>query len=324
MKLFGYLLSLVIPASVYLSLTQPENFSFLALIIAFGVIPILDFLAPFESNADAYTGKSIALDSLLYLVTLIHFYLLYVFVSTFSLQDSWSMQLGQILAMGISCGTVGINVAHELGHRKERLHKITAMLLLSTSLYTQFYIEHNKGHHRHVSTPKDPATARLNETIYAFVLRSMWGTIKGAFKLDRKLFYIGISLQLILIALISFFAGPTVSFAFIAAAFFGAFQLEVVNYIEHYGLLRKINPSGRYEKVQPHHSWNSNHYLGRKILFELTRHSDHHAFASKPYYNLRSYTEAPNLPAGYPAMMLLTLIPPLFFRIMNPKVQALN
>lgn len=324
MRIFGYLLSLVIPASVYISLTQSENFSFLALIIAFGVIPILDFMAPFKTSAETYPGKSIALDSLLYLVTLIHFYLLYLFISTFSPQESWWIQLGKILAMGISCGTVGINVAHELGHRKERLHKITAMLLLSTSLYTQFYIEHNKGHHRHVSTPKDPATARLNETIYAFVLRSMWGTITGAFKLDRKLFYLGLGLQLILIALIYLSAGPSITLAFIAAAFFGAFQLEVVNYIEHYGLLRKINPSGRYEKVQPHHSWNSNHYLGRKILFELTRHSDHHAFASKPYYNLRSYPEAPNLPAGYPAMMLLTLIPPLFFRIMNPKVQALN
>lgn len=323
MRFLSYLLSLIIPISVYINLTMGPEFSFLAIIVAFGMIPTLDSLLPFQGNTEAELKNSAVLDSILYLNAFIHFYFVYLFCIHFSSSEIWWAQLGKILALGLSCGTIGINIAHELGHRKEKFHRGSAMVLLSTSLYTQFYIEHNKGHHRHVATPQDPASARLGENVYTFILRSMWGTLVGAYRLDRKMFFIGMAMHASLIALIFSLTNTYVTMAFIAAAFVGGVHLEVVNYIEHYGLSRKINPSGRFEKVTPHHSWNSNHFLGRKVLFELTRHSDHHAYAARPFYNLRTYEDAPNLPAGYPAMMLLSLVPPLFFKVMDPKVKEL-
>ena len=323
MKALSYLLALIIPLSVYISLTFGGVFSYTALVVAFVFVPIFDQLLPSVEDLEPELKKDTVMDSILYLVGFFHLYLLYIFVTGFSVGEPLWVIIGKTLSMGISCGSIGINVAHELGHRKEKYHIASAFVLLATSLYTQFYIEHNKGHHRHVATLKDPATARLNETVYSFIFRSAYGTFMGAYKLDRKMFYIGQGLQLGLVLLIYFTGGLYAALGFVGAALFGAFDLEVVNYIEHYGLLRKTNPSGRPEKVRPHHSWNSNHYLGRKILFELTRHSDHHTYASKPFYDLRSYEEAPNLPAGYPAMMLLSLVPPLFFKIMNPKVKSL-
>jgi alkane 1-monooxygenase len=321
MRLLSYLFTLVIPISVHINLVKSGSFSFLALIVSYAVLPLLELMLPQPKENPKELGSSLSFDALLYLVTLYHFFLVVIYGATFSTELLWWEHLGRTLALGISCGVIGINVAHELGHRKERPHQITAFLLLATSLYTQFFIEHNKGHHRHVATLKDPATARLNESLYVFIVRSMMGTLRGAFKLDRQLFFLGMGLHLLLIGVFYFFVGPQAALGFIGAALFGAANLEAVNYIEHYGLLRNINPSGRPEKVQPHHSWNSNHYLGRKILFELTRHSDHHAHASRPYYDLRNFEEAPVLPTGYPGMMVLSLVPPLFFKVMNPRVE---
>lgn len=322
MRLTSYFLTFIIPASVHISLAKNGGFSFLALLVAYGLLPLLELVLPEPRNNPQELKAAVSYDVLLYAVSAYHFFLLYLYGATFSTTLMWWEHLGRSLSLGLSCGVIGINVAHELGHRKEKLHRGTAFLLLSTSLYTQFFIEHNKGHHRQVATPEDPATSRLNEGLYAFIWRSMVGTLTGAYHLDKKLFFYGMALHLVIIGTFLFGFGPWVATGFGVAAFFGGCNLEAVNYIEHYGLVRKKNSSGRYEKVQPHHSWNSNHYLGRRVLFELTRHSDHHAFASRPYYNLRHFDQAPQLPTGYPGMMVLSLVPPLFFKVMNPKVMA--
>jgi alkane 1-monooxygenase len=251
-------------------------------------------------------------DGLLYLISFYHFFLLYLFAIEVSSSDPWWVTLGKALSYGVSCGVIGINVAHELGHRKEKGHQSMALLLLSTSLYTPFFIEHNKGHHRHVATLKDPATSRLGEIVYFFIGRSIWGTHLSAWKLDPQLFIKGQFLHLLFCFFIFGVGGSFALLCFLIASFFGICNLEIVNYIEHYGLLCNMTPRGRPEKVQPHHSWNSNHLLSRLILFELSRHSDHHAYADRPYYQLRNFEEAPQLPTGYSGMIVLSLFPPSF------------
>lgn len=322
MQYLSYLLAFIIPLSVHYALLSNGVLSWLALVISYLFLPALELILP-EPKEDLKEVENPKLyDALLYLVTFYHFVLVIIFAQTISNETLWWVQLGKTLSLGVSCGVIGINVAHELGHRKEKIHQWTANALLATSWYTAFFIEHNKGHHRHVATLKDPATSRLGENVYTFIFRSMIGTWKSALRLDRSAFVKGQVLQIVIAAGVFTIGGKVALLCFLAAAFFGICNLEAVNYIEHYGLLRNINPSGRHEKVQPHHSWNSNHVLGRKVLFELTRHSDHHAYADRPYYHLRHFEEAPQLPTGYPGMMVLALVPPLFFKVMNPKVAA--
>ncbi len=197
---------------------------------------------------------------------------------------------------------------------------------------------HNNGHHFQVATPNDPATARKNEPVYLFWLRSQWGSYVQAWQLEKQrlqkqgkpaflfqnkaLTYTVI--QVLFVALIYGVYGGLVAGLFVAAAGFGILLLETVNYIEHYGLLRKKNEHGRYERVKHHHSWNSDHPLGRAMLFELSRHSDHHYKASKKYQTLVSEPGNPQMPTGYPGMMLFSLIPPLWFKVMNKKLDVLQ
>lgn len=227
---------------------------------------------------------------------------------------------GHVVAMGISMGVLGINIAHEMGHRKEKFYQHFGQLLLGTSLYMHFYIEHNKGHHRFVSTPEDPASARRGENVYVFICRSIWGQWKSAWKLDPKMMKKFISLEVLLLGVIWGVFGVHTFFSFVLASFIGIFLLENVNYIEHYGLARAVNPSGRFEKVTPVHSWNSDHFFSRGVLFNLSRHSDHHAYANRPFPLLEHHDESPQLPTGYPGMMLLALFPLAWFKVMNPRL----
>ena len=237
--------------------------------------------------------------------------------------------------MGILCGTFGINVAHELGHRKSVFEQFLAKLLLLTSLYTHFFIEHNKGHHAHVATDEDPSSAVLGQSIYSFWPQTVFGTYFKAWKINlAELKKKGLGFfsfhnemllftcaQLILIGVIGFYFGLNTIYFFLISATIGALLLETVNYIEHYGLKRKRNPSGNFERVLPKHSWNSNHLLGRLMLFELSRHSDHHYLASRKYQVLRHHEDAPQMPTGYPGMIVLALFPPLWFRVMNRQLK---
>ena len=240
--------------------------------------------------------------------------------------------------MGLLCGTFGINVGHELGHRVNKFEQTLAKALLLTSLYMHFFTEHNKGHHKKVATPEDPSSARYGEMIYLFYFRtiifsyvSAWHIAnaemrkKGKpvffFQNEMVLFHL-IQLSFVTIIFISF--NWLVTVYFLLAALIGILLLETVNYIEHYGLQRKPAGNGNYERAMPVHSWNSDHIIGRLMLFELSRHSDHHYMASRKYQVLRHHDEAPQMPTGYPGMMLLSLIPPFWFWVMNKRVDKIN
>jgi alkane 1-monooxygenase len=275
-------------------------------------------------------------DLMLYVTVVIQYFLLYIFLEGIVSDSlSFSDRLGRIFAMGLLCGIFGINVAHELGHRVDRFEQTLAKALLLTSLYMHFFTEHNKGHHKRVATPEDPSSARFGEPVYTFYFRtivmsyvSAWHIANEecrkkrgtAFSVHNEMIRFQF-LQIAFVALIGWYFGTSAVLAFLGAAFMGMLMLETVNYIEHYGLQRKLGASGQYERAMPHHSWNSDHVVGRLMLFELSRHSDHHYLASRKYQVLRHHDNAPQMPTGYPGMMLLALVPPLWFSIMHKKIK---
>lgn len=313
------------------------------LLYAWVFIPLVELIiSPRTENlgvAEEQVAKDDSMyDIWLYLVLPLQYAALTLFL--FSLKDqslTTGELIGRIFVMGLLCGTFGINVGHELGHRKNLYERNIAKALLLTSLYMHFYIEHNKGHHKNVSTKEDPSSARRGESVYQFYFRSVILSYVSAWKIaaddQRKKRFPIIhytnqmlqfqSLQLLFIAAIYIIFGTTIMLYFICAASIGFLLLETVNYIEHYGLERKKTETG-YERAMPHHSWNSSHILGRLMLFELSRHSDHHYLASRKYQVLRHHEEAPQMPTGYPGMMILSLLPPLWFAVMNKKIDAMN
>jgi alkane 1-monooxygenase len=250
--------------------------------------------------------------------------------------------IGFTLSTGLVTGGIGITVAHELGHKKPKLERIYSQLLLMTVCYMHFYIEHNRGHHVTVATPEDPATSRKNETFYAFWVRSVFQGYAHAWKLEasrleRKGFnprgikntmwwYTILPLTFIALVTLGFslwagtFVWQLIPF-FFAQSIIAFTLLEQVNYIEHYGIERKEISPGRYERVTPLHSWNASHIMSNFFLFQLQRHSDHHANAIKRYQVLEHYDESPQLPAGYSAMIILALVPQLWFRVMNHRLE---
>ncbi|MEZ4830235.1 MAG: alkane 1-monooxygenase [Bacteroidia bacterium] len=344
MKDAKYLLAYLVPGLVFLSIWLRGVWSFLAIIVLFGVVPLLEHffrgseenLSQSEENAKKH---SLWFDILLYLNVPVQYGILIYFLTIVRTESltAWEMT-GMILSMGISCGTLGINVAHELGHRASKGEQFLAQMLLLTSLYMHFFIEHNRGHHKYVATLRDPATARKGEPLYAFWIRSIRDGYLSAWKIEyerlkkadlpvfstanQMLMFQLFQLQfLVAIALIW---GLPSMLAFMAAALVGVIELETVNYLEHYGLLRKETRPGYFEKVQPWHSWNTNRTLGRILLYELTRHSDHHYRASRKYQILRHFGDSPQLPQGYPGMMILATVPPLWFRVMDKKLEELE
>lgn len=337
-----YLLAYLLPLAGYLGLYFGGVWSYGSIYVAFLILPLLELILPAsEENHDPEEEESrggVALfDWLLYLnLPILMGAIIFLLINVTSRELTGNELTGMILNVGLMIGTIGMNIAHELGHRTKKHEQWMAQALLLTGLYMHFFIEHNRGHHRHVATPLDPATSRKNQTIYAFWLRSTTRSWWHAWQLEaQRLTKLGQSaiswqnqmlrfqiIQLAYLLTIFLFFGLTGLWVAIAAAVFGFLMLESVNYIEHYGLLRRKNAQGRYEAVLPIHSWNSNHELGRIFLYELTRHSDHHFRASRKYQILRAFRESPQLPAGYPACMILALFPPLWFSIMNPRVDG--
>lgn len=339
-----YFIAYIAPLASFAAVIWQGYWSFATVVVAFVMIPLAEQFAGgttanLTPEEEAKKAVSPLFDALLYLNLPILFAALWLYFSAVAnggLQ-TWEV-VGMTLSVGILVGTIGINVAHELGHRTKKYEQLMAKVLLTTALYTHFNIEHNRGHHLWVSTPQDPSSARLGESIYRFWLRSVSGTYVNAWRLENdrlrragksvfslanemiwmdlgKVFYLGLVWWL--------FGWTGVGFA-VAVAVLGFLLLETVNYIEHYGLVRKRLPSGFYEKVTPRHSWNSNHELGRIFLYELTRHSDHHFKATRKYQVLRHFDESPQLPHGYPASMLMAFVPPLWFSVMDKKVRELQ
>ena len=239
-------------------------------------------------------------------------------------------------SLGIVTGAGGINIAHELMHRKAKGDRALAEILMTSVTYPWFCVEHVLGHHRWVATPRDPATSRLGESVYAFLPRSIVGGFVGFLQIerdyagrrgirwwslaDRRMRY---ALTFLALYVAVFASGGWVAVgAFVLQSLVAVVLLEVINYVEHYGLLREEIEPGRYERVAPKHSWNSTQWLTNAFLFNLQRHADHHAYASRPYWELRPWPEAPQLPLGYATMVVVAMVPPLWFRWMNPRVAA--
>ncbi len=338
-----YALVYVIPLVVAASLAAENAWSFGALVVVFGLLPAIELVMKadprnLEAAQEAVAREDRTYDLILYSLVPIQWALLLFFlVQVGNTELTWVVKLGLTTAFGMTCGVLGINAAHELGHRPTRHEQFMAKALLLSTLYMHFFIEHNRGHHKHVSTDEDPASSRRGEWLYAFFLRSITGSWLSAWKLEhQRLRKKGLPVfslhngmlrfqlvQLALLAAIAALFGTGVMAWFIGAAFIGILMLETVNYIEHYGLRRR-RKGDTYERTLPIHSWNSDHPLGRMILLELTRHSDHHYMASRRYQVLRHFDDSPQLPAGYPAMMALAFFPPLWFRVMHRQLDRLK
>lgn len=337
---FKYLSPLLIYVGSILSFTSYGWECFIPLIYSFGVIPTLEILFKPDSSNLSEAEEEMAkndrfYDWILYIIVILEYPVLFLFLKSM-LDPALSVTdiIGRVTAMGLICGTFGINIGHELGHRVKPYEQWLAKFSLMTSLYMHFFIEHNRGHHKRVATPEDPSSARYGETVYGFWIRSITESYKSAWhisnnemkKKGKPVFSIQNEmvqahlLQFIFLVLIFALFGYPVILYYLAAAFMGILLLETVNYIEHYGLSRNLLDNGKYERAMPEHSWNSDHVLGRIMLFELSRHSDHHYLASRKFQVLRHHDTAPQMPTGYPGMMLLSLVPPIWFRVMNSKI----
>lgn len=340
MKDLKYLFAYTIPVATLFSITSEGFFTYTTLIYAFVIIPVLEMIFKEVESKEEYTKSevqnklsNIFFDILLYLNIPFVFALLALGLYNLNqLELDLFETVGMVLSLGILLATNAINVGHELGHRKPLIERCLSKLLYLPCLYMHFYIEHNFGHHNNVATPKDPATAKFNQTVYSFWFTSVMGQYLSAWRLQLQLLKIKNSRFLSIKNDMLYYTIFELAYLLVIYSFFGFYGLflaviigvlsflflETINYIEHYGLLREKLPSGRYERVQSHHSWNSNHFIGRIVLYELTRHSDHHFKASKKYQILENKRESPQLPYGYPTSILLALVPWLWFSLVNP------
>ena len=337
MKDLKYLMAYSVPLSVFFSIYFRGVFSYTSLIYVFLFIPIIELFLPtnlsvFSEQETKSRLRDRFFDWLLYLNVPIVYIILFYGLHSFSNYDIKSYEyLGFVMSLGILLATNAVNVAHELGHRKNPFDIFASRVLLLPCLYMHFTMEHNYGHHKNVATELDPATAKEGQTLYHFWVTSVFGQYKNAWQiqikllknkkasflsLENKLLLFSVYQIIYLATIYSFFGERALVLAFLVGIISFLF-LETINYIEHYGLKRK-KVGNKYERVQKKHSWNSDHIMGRIILYELTRHSDHHFRASKKYQILESFKDSPRLPFGYPMSMLLAFVPPLWFAFIHP------
>ena len=340
MRDLKYLFAYTVPISTLVSFSSFGIGTYTAVFYAFVLLPILDVvLGKDNSNLSDETAGSKKInkifDWMLYInLPVVYGLMCFGFMKVYSNDYTLFEMTGMSLSAGILLATNGINVAHELCHRTKYFERAIGKALFLPCLYMHFYIEHNFGHHVNVGTPDDGATAKYRQNVYSFWITSVskqyldaWKKQiqllrikkKSFFSIKNDMLWFHIFQPAYLGVLIIVFSPKVFLFALVSGIISFLF-LECINYIEHYGLKRFKMPSGRYERVQAHHSWNSNHNIGRIVLYELTRHSDHHFKASKKYQILDCHDEAPQLPFGYPASILLSLVPPLWFRFINPLV----
>lgn len=329
-----------IPLVAFIGLLNKGWWLWATPVYTFVLIPILELLFPMDPsnyNEDEVNNrlKNKIFDWLLYLNLPIVFGLLFFAFKSLSSGPFETVEyFGLVFTVGIVLAVNGINVAHELGHRQKTNERFLGKLLLLPPFYMHFYIEHNYGHHLNAATPEDPATAKLNQSVYSFWFTSTVRQYFSAWKIQisllksQKLSFWSFKndmlwyllFQLLYLSIIFIVWGWFVVLFALLSGFIGFVMLETVNYIEHYGLLRSKTKSGRYERVKEIHSWNSNHVIGRIVLYELTRHSDHHFKSSKKYQVLDCHENSPQLPFGYPTSMVLSMFPPLWFKIMNKRI----
>lgn len=354
-KKYGYFIFLVPLFMPVLSYYWGQNsefnnlYAWSALALVYVVVPILDLIMGKDPvNPEANDESQLNNDPFYRYLAISAFplYLICLF-STAYLFINWTElsvfgQIGYVVSMGVVGGIIAINVGHELIHKNTKLEKISGGLLLSLVSYGGFVIEHIYGHHIHVSTPDDASSSRYNQGLYNFLPKAYIHNFINAWKLQKvRLAKKGLSLLSVKNELIWYYTFSVVIsllmgafFMFLGAEFwmgvvfffaqsFIAFTLlEIINYIEHYGLHRRKMSTGKYERVTPEHSWNSNFFLTNMFLFQLQRHSDHHAYAARRYQVLRHHENSPQLPFGYATMFMIALVPPLWKAVMNPRVEA--
>ena len=335
-----YLMAYSIPLTAIFGFYMGGYWLLTTPIYIFLIIPIIEHLLTFLKIDDLEKGRinkstHRIFDLMLYInIPLVYGILIYALIFLRN-KDLFSVEFfTSILTVGLLVGTNGINVAHELCHRSKKYEKFLGKFLLIPSLYMHFYLEHIFGHHLNVATKEDPVTAKYNQPLYSFWISAIKGEILSAIEIQKKrldknnlsffsvyndMFWYSIIQSLYILIVFAFFNLQGIIFV-LSVAMISILIFECVNYIEHYGLLRKKLSNGRYERVTDMHSWNSNHILGRIVLYELTRHSDHHRISVTKYQNLKSIDKSPQLAFGYPTSILLSFIPVLWFKIMNPRI----
>lgn len=345
----GYLLFLLTPALMPAGWMLgrdtglPDLMAWYPVFWIFGVIPLLDYAVGRDTaNPDEATETPVMQNQGYYrvltlLAAPIQIALLawagWVFVE--GGLGFWG-RLGWLISMGVVSGINAINIAHELIHRRGRLEPWTGGVLLALVAYGGFKVEHVRGHHVSVSTPQDASSARYGQSLYAFLPHAWKWNFLNAWRLEAErlqrgglpalhwrnelIWWYGLSLA---IAAAMTLACGWLGLLFFAGQSFVAFtELEIINYVEHYGLHRRRLPGGRYERTSHQHSWNSSYRVTNLFLFQLQRHSDHHAHPARRYQVLRHFDDSPQLPGGYAAMVLLALAPPLWRQVMDPRVAA--
>ena len=310
-------------------------------ILVFGVVPILDAVAGDDgSNPPDEMYAMLSQDRFYRWCTYLFLpVMLAGLVVAAHLWSSGGLSVVDSVGLAVTVGLVsgiGINAAHELGHRAEKLERWLAKVALAPSAYGHFYTEHNRGHHVNVATWADPASARFGESLWKFLPRSIVGGMRSAWTLERyRLAYRGRTpftvhndvlqawaLSVLLFSTLIAFFGWSIAPYLVVQAVVAFTMLESTNYIEHYGLRRRVLPNGRHERCSPQHSWNSDRLLTNAFLFHLQRHSDHHANPGRRYQTLRSFDDAPQLPGGYSTMIVFAMIPPLWRAVIDHRVLA--
>jgi alkane 1-monooxygenase len=346
-KRYLYLLSLLIPAipaisvAAYFASGQNPLVTLTPLLFFFGLIPLVDaILGEDTHNPPEEVVPEMSADNYYRVLALLSVPIYWIsFIATAVLIGTQDLPWWSIAALAVGVGMVSggcLTTGHELGHKHSPIDRFAAKISLAVVGYAHFAIEHNRGHHVWVSTPEDPATSRMGESIYKFARRELPGTFKrgweqetlrlskrgkGAWSLENEIlqgYAITLTVAAILIAMFGWIMIPFL----IVHHFMGWYGLTQANYIEHYGLLREKRANGRYEPCAPRHSWNTNHIFSNLLTFHLQRHSDHHANPQRPYQALRDFADLPRLPSGYPGMYALAAIPSLWFKVMDPKVMA--
>lgn len=347
-KRFGFLLVFAVPAQMLIAAwlaqrtSMPNLMAWYPLFFLFVLLPLADYAIGHDPrNVPVEQEREVAQDPWLKGLTLLS---VPVHLAMLVWSAQWFLQaelnplgmFGWLFSQGIVGSVLAINTAHELIHKDEKLEQWAGGLLLASVGYHGFKVEHLRGHHVHVSTPEDASSARYGQSLWHFLPRALWRNTRNAWKLEverlRKLGQTVWSLRNEMVSWSLVWLALTTAFFmafdlgglgfFLAQGFFAACSLEIINYVEHYGLERRRGEDGRYERTTHLHSWNSDYALSNLILFHLQRHSDHHAFPKRRYGILRHHDDSPQLPGGYSAMFVLALVPPLWFKVIDPRVRA--
>jgi alkane 1-monooxygenase len=341
-KRYAWLLAIIVPLAPFIAWTFATatgwgGFWFFGPVLVFGAFPLLDIAVGLDSsNPPDSILKYLEQDRYYRWCTYIFIPVQYAgLVFACYLWSSGDLSTAENIGLALTMGVVGgiaINTAHELGHKRANSERWLSRVALAQTGYGHFFIEHNRGHHVRVATPEDPASSRLGESFWAFLPRTVLGSLRSAWEIEcARLDRVGVSHWSLRNDLIGAWAMTVVLFAALTAIFgwvvlpyllvsavLGFSMLEVVNYLEHYGLRRNKREDGRYERCLPEHSWNSNNVASNVLLYHLQRHSDHHANPTRRYQALRHMKEAPQLPTGYAGMIVLAWFPPLWRRVMDP------